>query len=147
MVEIKKLILKKRYRIEWLRYITGVDLSNHCMKSFLGSNDKQFRGYTPAYFNVKLRSGFKYYYFCAVDENFVWKNNIHIAFIEQQGSEIRINDEFVDCHIVNAKRIEITDKFIDWSLPQSRDRYFHTCRNWQFANMIKKEFAEQQSLF
>ncbi len=117
------------------------------MKSFIGINMKEFRGYNREYFNIPIRSGYQYYYFCAVDENFVWKNNIHIPFREKKGSEIKINNEFVDCHIMDAELLPISDKYIDWSLPQSKDRYFNTCRNWQFANMIKNSFPLQSKLF
>lgn len=147
MITIKELELKKIYRIEWLQYITGVDLSNHCKKSFLGLSDARFRGFTRRYQDVELNGGFKYYYFCAVDVNFVWRNNIHIAFVEDENSEIIIDNEFCKCHIINARQIMITDKHIDWSLPQSQDKYFSTCRNWQFASMIKNDFEQQLSLF
>ena len=144
MIIIKRLELKKTYRIEWLRYITGVDLSNHCMKSFLGVNDHNFKGYQRNYYDIRLREGYKYYYFCAVDENWIWANNVHIAFREKAGSKIVIDNERVSCEIMNAENIPIDSSAIDWSLPQAQNKKFSTCRNWMFANLIKQDFGKQE---
>ena len=147
MIIIKNLELKKTYRIEWLRYITGVDLSNHCMKSFLGTNDPQIKGYQRNYYNIKLREGYQYYYFCAVDQDWIWKNNIHITFREKAGSKIIIDNELVSCEIENAESIPIDSSAIDWSLPQSQNKKFSNCRNWMFANLLKQDFDQQRLIF
>lgn len=147
MITIKRLELKQTYRIEWLRYITGVNLSQHCMKSFLGTNDPRIRGYHITYYDIELKEGYQYYYFCAVDENWVWENNVHIAFREKTGSITSINNERVECEIENAEEIVIDNTSIDWGLPQAADKKFYTCRNWMFANMIKGTFVQPKSLF
>ena len=147
MITIKRLELKRSYRIEWLRYITGVDLNEHCMKSLLGHNDTHFKSYRRSYYDLRLLPGYAYYYFCAVDENWIWANNIHLAFREKTGYTIMGDTPFMKVEIENAEVIPITDKHIDWNLPQSKNKLFNTCRNWQFANMIKGNFVEQKSLF
>ncbi|MCJ7820516.1 MAG: hypothetical protein MUP53_04880 [Bacteroidales bacterium] len=147
MITIKRLELKKTYRIEWLRYITGVDLTQHCMKSFLGHNDPRIKGYGRGYYDINLKEGYQYYYFCAVHEDWIWKNNIHIAFREKTGSKIIIDNEKVKCEIENAEGIPITINAIDRNLPQASNELFYTCRNWMFANMIKNTFTSQNSLF
>lgn len=143
MVEIKYAKMKETYKILWLRYIRGVDLSNHCMKSLLGHNDKRVRGYMRYLHDLKLEEGVRWYYLCGVEENFTWVKNLHLAFEESPGSEIKLDNEFIKCHIVNARQLPITKDYIDWSLPQSRNQYFNTCRNWWFANMIAKQGAYQ----
>jgi len=147
MMIIRRLELKKTYRIEWLRYITGVNLSQHCMKCFLGKNDPRIRGYQNAYYDLELQEGFQYYYFCAVHQDWIWANNIHLAFREKAGSRISIDNERVKCEIENAEEIVIDNTSIDWSLPQAADKKFNTCRNWMFANMINGTFAQQKSIF
>jgi hypothetical protein len=147
MIIIRRLELKKVYRIEWLRYITGVNLSHHCMKCFLGKNDPRIRGNQNAYYDLELQEGFLYYYFCAVHQDWIWANNIHLAFREKTGSRISIDNERVKCEIENAEEIAIENTSIDWSLPQAADKKFNTCRNWMFANWIKHDFDQQNSLF
>ena len=147
MITIKRLELKKTYRIEWLRYITGVNLSEHCMKAFLGTNDPRIKGYKREYYDINLKEGFLYYYFCAVHEDWIWKNNVHIAFREKTGSRIIIDNERVNCLIENAEGIPIYNTSIDPNHPQAYNKLFNTCRNWMFANMIKNTFVTQTDLF
>jgi len=152
MVTIEYAELKGFYKILWLRYVNGVDLSNHCMKSLLGHNDRRVRGFMrqlPA--NLRLEES-PYYYLCGVDANFVWEKNLHLAFTYSCGSVIEIDDAFIRCRILNARRLEISNRFIDWSLPQSRNKFFNPCRNWWFANMIARNpgvrhLPQQGSLF
>lgn len=142
MVEIKECKLKGIFKILWLRYIYGVDLTHHCMKSLLGHNDARVRGYMRGFQNLRLEES-RWYYLCGVDVNFRWEKNLHLAFVESAGSEIIVDDEFVRIHIVNARRLPINNTFIDWGLPQSRNKLFNTCRNWWFANMIARQGAYQ----
>lgn len=142
MVEIKDCQIKGVYKIIWLRYVYGVDLSNHCMKSLLGHNDSRVRGFMRGFYNMKLEES-KWYYLCGVDVNFRWEKNIHVAFVESPGQEVFIDNEFIKIHILNARQLPINNSFIDWSLPQSRNKLFNTCRNWWFANMIAKQGAYQ----
>lgn len=138
MITIEYAELKGTYKILWLRYVSGVDLSNHCMKSLLGHNDRRVRGFMrklPE--NLKLEES-RYYYLCGVDANFVWEKNLHLAFTYSCGEVLEVDDQFIHCRILNARRLEISNRFIDWSLPQSRNKFFNTCRNWWFANMIAR---------
>ena len=152
MVTIEYAELKGNYKILWLRYVNGVDLSNHCMKSLLGHNDKRVRGFMrrlPE--NLRLEES-RYYYLCGVDAEFVWARNLHLAFAYSCGEVLEVDNEFIRCRILNARRLEISDRYIDWSLPQSRNKYFNTCRNWWFANMIARSpgvrhLPQQGSLF
>lgn len=150
MVEIKSCKLKGCYKILWLRYVYGVDLSNHCMKSLLGHNEPKVRGFMREISNLKLKES-KWYYLCGVDVNWRWTKNLHLAFVESTGSEIILDNEFINIHIVNARQLPINNTFINWRLPQAQNRLFNTCRNWWFANMIAKQGAyqlpEQPSLF
>ena len=144
MVEIKYAKLKGTYKILWLRYVYGVDLSQHCMKSLLGHNDKRVRGYMRELRNLQLEEA-KWYYLCGVDEYWRWEKNLHLAFVRSLGSEIKIDNEFIQCHIVNARQVKFDNTSIDWALPQARNKLFNTCRNWWFANYIARQGAQQAS--
>lgn len=145
MAKIIGIRLKGVYKIVWMRYVTGVDLSNHCMKSLRGHNDRRFKGYTFLFRDIELEKA-KVYYFCAVEENWNWNKNIHIAFRDKVGERIQIRTDLLDCVIEDAELIPISDRYIDWSLPQSKNKLYNTCRNWWFANMVKNWFQEEQKL-
>lgn len=136
MVEIEYCELRNTYKILWLRYVYGVDLNTHCMKSLLGHNDKRVRGFMRSLPpNLELEES-RFYYLCGVDVNFDWNKNLHVAFVRSVGRQIIIDNEFVKLKINNARQIFIDTKYINWRLPQSRNKLFSTCRNWQFANML-----------
>ena len=78
MITIEFAELKGCYKILWLRYVSGVDLSHHCMKSLLGHNDRRVRGFMrqlPE--NLQLEES-RYYYLCGVDANFVWEKHLQL---------------------------------------------------------------------
>lgn len=137
MVKIEFAEFKGIYKILWLRYVSGVDLSQHCMKSLLGSNDRRVYPFMKKVWNLELKDA-PYYYLCGVDLNFDWRKNLHLAFRYSCGEVLEVDNEFIRCRIINARRMEISERFIDWSLPQSHNKYFNTCRNWWFANMIAR---------
>lgn len=136
MVEIEYCHFRNTYKILWLRYVYGVDLNNHCMKSLLGHNDKRVRGFMRSLPNNMELEESRFYYLCGVDKDFNWNKNLHIAFVRSVGREIVIDNEFVNIKINNARQIIIDPKYINWDLPQSRNKLFNTCRNWQFACML-----------
>ena len=67
-----------------------------------------------------------------------YEKNIHIAFKEEQGSIIDIDNQYCKCTILNARRIDINESYINYGLPQASKKEFNTCRNWQFANYLKR---------
>lgn len=133
MVVIKKLIIKSQYKYIWLKYVEGVDLSQHCARCLIGKYEKEILASKLEYDNLHLPNS-KYYYLCAV---YKYETNIHLAFIEKQGSKILIDNEYYHIEIENAEQIQIDKSSIDYTLPQSADKNFSTCRNWWFANLIK----------
>lgn len=137
MVTLEYAQLKGSYRILWLRYVYGADLSQHCMKSLLGHNDRRVRGYMRSLPTLNLEES-RFYYLCGVDEHFVWERNLHLAFAPSIGGVIEIDNPFIKCRIVNARRLEISQSDIDWTLKESRSKIYNTCRNWWFANKIAK---------
>ena len=135
MVEIEYCIFKNTYKIIWLRYVYGVDLNTHCMKCLLGHNDPRVKGWMRSLSQMELEDS-RFYYLCGVDKDFNWNKNLHIPFVRSVGQTIEIDNEFVKIKINNARRIIIDTKYINWDLPQAKNRLYSTCRNWQFANML-----------
>ena len=138
MVTITKLEFKNDYHIIWLRYISGVDLTQHCMNGLKGKNDKRVKGHKLSYETMDLPEA-KYYYLCGVK---TYNMNVHIAFRHLEGSKISIDNEFVSCEIDNAELYPINKDAINWKLPQANEELFNTCRNWWFANQISNDFVK-----
>lgn len=140
MVTIEYAEFKHVYRIIWLRYVSGVDLSQHCMKSLVGENDKRVKWWVKELpRNLELQDA-PFYYLCGVEKNWVWANNLHLAFKEKEGSVIEVDDDFIKCRIVNAERIPITKDYIDKTLPHADEYRYNTCRNWWFANYLAVKY-------
>lgn len=137
MVTIKYFKPKRNYRYLWLKLVRDIDLSQHCTKCLIGKFDRRIWGGTPLNPNRELKlEESRLYYLCGVCEDWIWSHNLHVAFAPAMGHYINIDDEFCTLRIENARRINITNEYIDWKLPQANKREFNTCRNWWFANMI-----------
>lgn len=137
MVKIEYFFAHRSYRHLWLKYVRGANLSVHCARCLVGEYETRFKGYMASLANIELREA-PAYYLCGVAHDRDWSHNLHVAFAYAAGREIVIDDEFCRMKIVNARRLEISPRFIDWSMPEARKREYWTCRNWQFANMLAK---------
>lgn len=138
MVEIEKIEVYGRFRYLWLKYVKGVDLSVHCAKCLLGTYSKKIKNTMALGDGILLNEDKSpYYYLCGVTVPYVWKNNFHLAFKEEDGSYIDIDRNGIRIKIKNAKEIPITDKDIDPLDPNAKKKEYSTCRNWQFAWAIK----------
>lgn len=128
---------KRNYKFLWLKLVRDYDLNNHCTKCLIGKFDRRIWGGHLIIPNRTLELGeSRLYYLCGVCDDWVWAHNLHVAFAPAFGQEINIDDEFCALKIENARRIKITNEYIDWHLPQAKDPKFNTCRNWWFANMM-----------
>jgi hypothetical protein len=125
----------------WLEYIESVDLEQHCKRTFIGTTSRKVGtrlisgARNPVIFkHVILNEGdARAFYLCGVSDPYVWRNNVHLAFVADQNSTIEFDSHSIHAVIVGARQIEITRDDIDFNHPKAHDRFFHTCRNWQFA--------------
>lgn len=139
MVRIKSLKLKGRNKYVWLKYVRGADLKFHCAKSLLGEYSTKLNNIDTEYTNIELDEfETEYYYFCCVSQPYNWHRNIHLAFKEQEGSSIVIDNNLYSIEVENAVEVPFSISDVNLMLPQARKREFNTCRNWQFANKIHK---------
>lgn len=135
MVTIKKLVIKDRYKYIWLKYVNGVDLSQHCARCLIGTYENRVNAQTYEYNDLVLKES-PYYYFCTVWQ---YATNIHIAFKEKEGSKIIVDNDYCYAEILNAERIVFDKSRINKALPQASKSVFNTCRNWWFANWVFNE--------
>lgn len=148
MVTIEKAEFKNSYHILWLRYVRGINLSQHCMNSLKGTNDGRVRWNVSSLPRIELAKA-PFYYLCGVERHFQWAKNLHVAFREKEGAVIDIDDEFCTIRITNAERIDITPEYIDRTLPHVDEKAYNTCRNWWFANYLaaKGYFTDESSKY
>lgn len=140
MIKIQKFVARRDYRYLWLKEVKGTDLRVHCARCLLGKYDSRMKAHLKMTYNINLKG--EVYYLCGVAMDRKWAHNLHIAFKHEEGCNFEVDDEFCYIKVENARRLEISTRFIDHSLPQSTKKEFNTCRNWQFANMIAKGIME-----
>ena len=138
-VKIVKLEVKNPASFTWLKYVHGTDISHHCAKSLLGTYEQRWHRYgnKPIWRPLSLPAS-AFYYFCAVTPR--WENNVHVAWKAKAGAKMIVDTPLVYMEVEDAEQIPITQDYIDWSLPQSKDPNFNTCRNWWFASYLHKVY-------
>lgn len=138
---IDEMRVQSSFKFLWLKYVTGTNLSNHCARCLTGEYSRFITTDRTRIANIILdEHEAKYYYLCGVAIPMKWGNNFHLAFkySPHQWFEVSVNGIYIK--IINAERIEILpDTMYESGHPKLSDRYFSTCRNWQFAHMIAGE--------
>lgn len=139
-VKLTKLYVKHKPSFTWLKYVRGIDLSQHCARSLVGDYEMRWKrfGYPRIpYFGLVLPES-PFYYFCAVTNN--WEDNAHVAWMASAGDILEVDNEQVHIIVENAKALPISKEYIDWDLPHANEESYNTCRNWWFANYLAKEY-------
>lgn len=126
------------YRIFWLKYVDDVNLQQHCMKCLLGKKSEKVSSNFRIGTIILNESDSEYFYLCGVVYPWNWSNNFHCAFRKVEGKEFTYTFRHTAIRVINAEQIEITDKWIDPFNPKAKDKFYYTCRNWQFANWFAK---------
>lgn len=138
-----RLEIRKKCNFFWLRDIHGVDITQCCAKCFIGGKDNRvYYGTlhkTQAVVDIEIEQHVKTkaYYLCGLSAGFIRNLNTHVAFIPENKSEIRIENDRIKLIITNAKRIH----FWDYT-PKPRGVFTEQqrrCRNWIFANYLKEK--------
>lgn len=138
-VEIEKIELAEDFTFLWLYYITGINLEEHCQKSFKGKLSKYINFDDKGHIEENILLDEKesdYYYLCGGSKPYVWENNFHLAFKKKEGSVIDIDEHGIKVRIINAERILFSEEDIDKSYPHADEEKYYTCRNWQFAHYL-----------
>lgn len=135
--------IQKPFKYVWLKYITGIDLSVHCAKTFKGVYSKKVTK-EPMQQEIALdeadlsKCQYQFYYLCGVSTPYVLANNFHLAFVYKKGSMVHYKQNGIDIQIRDACQLQITPQDIDGSMQEAQLKEYYTCRNWQFANTIRR---------
>lgn len=138
---IEVIEINSRFKYLWLKYVRGVNLNYHCAKCLIGDYSEKIINTMFKGRNIELdeyRCG--YYYLCGVSIPYVWRNNFHLAFRYSEGKKIKVERNGIRIIISDAEEIPIVPVDLNSNKhPRRFSPEFFTCRNWQFANMIKEE--------
>lgn len=132
--------------IFWLKYVTGVDLSKHCIYCLLGSKSKKvdkslLRG--PKELHVELNEArAPFLYLCGVAYPYVWDTNFHLAFRPKEGAIAKVENGIHSVVIANAEQVTFCEADCDPNDRNFKNPMFRTCRNWQFANRYQSEIEK-----
>ncbi|MGP1455778.1 MAG: hypothetical protein ACTTJ7_08515 [Treponema sp.] len=139
MIKIKNLTVTSKFRYLWLKYITGVNLSAHCAGCFKGVYSKQISPTITNLENAELNEcETNIFYLCGVATPYNWSKNFHLAFTKSAGDILDYSSNGIHVVIENAKQLPISANDIDYSLKYAEKKEYYTCRNWQFANYLRK---------
>lgn len=58
----------------------------------------------------------EYFYLCGVVYPWSWADNFHCVFKKAEGKEFSYKFRDTEVHVINAEKIEISEKWIDWKI-------------------------------
>ncbi len=138
---IEEIDIQSKWSFIWLMYVNDVDLSKHCKPCLKGYTSKRINKWTRHEENVCLdESEAKYYYLCGGSYPYRWENNFHLAWKEKQGASFEYSFNGITIRLKNAEMVEFSQDDVDLSHEYADRPEYYTCRNWQFANKISKEY-------
>ncbi len=142
MTKIKSITVTAPMTYLWLKYVTGVDLSQHCAKGLIGAYSKHIKADLSHAENIDLNEApANIFYLCGVSKPFRWVKNFHLAFRHKEGETLEFKSNGVHVVIENAERITFSADDIAPDDPNAHKKAYSTCRNWQFAHKIAHEFS------
>lgn len=141
---IKNIVIRRPYKYLWLKYVIGVNLNYHCARCLLGAYSEKINPDIEVITPIVLdEAPARYYYLCGVAKSGKWADNFHLAFKHVPGEMILREGGGIDVIIQDATEIQIVpiDKTTN-THPKRFLPFYHTCRNWRFANMIIGDFND-----
>ncbi|MCX4749146.1 hypothetical protein OG455_27175 [Kitasatospora sp. NBC_01287] len=129
---------EQRYHFLWLKYVTGIDLSQHCARSLHGRYSRLVKPDTQhADVHLNEFSRAIAWYLCGVTTPYRWENNPHLALVEAPGHRQQLQVHGLAVELDGVKPIEFDGRHIPPDDPNAGDRAFNTCRNWWFAHHLR----------
>lgn len=133
-ITIKKLENNRSWMYLWGKYVTGINLDNHCAKSLEGYYSKKIDKNKTLESNLKLDEfDSNIFYLCGVTKPYKWNENFHLAIRCKEGNNIVINRNGLYLEIENAEELPIVFDINKCNHSKRNKKEFSTCRNWQFA--------------
>lgn len=134
--------------IIWLRYVTGFDYSQHCLKCLRGVSDDRFRKGMRHGEYIANQHDARALYLCGVSSEFRWQNNLHVPILPDPDSSFQVR-------AYTGMTVEVTGgRLIEFPpLPsgyRGLSAKYTTCRNFQFADHFfggRNQWERDRELF
>lgn len=128
----------------WARTVTGIDLSQHCMKSLLGANAPRLGAGLPldswqSRTFPTLPAPALAYYICGVSAKNELARNFHLLLVPDEAGYVERSWSWGDVQVAGARAVEVRPDAIDPRHPKAGNLKYSTCRNWQAAWMLGRE--------
>ncbi len=131
----------QKFRFLWIKYVTAVNLDEHCQKCLIGPRSKLLgtriiAGATKPVIKTDIvlsEAAAEFIYICGVAEPYNWNRNFHMALRVQEGKSCSKIWPGLELSIDSAVELQITDEHMDKAFHRYPDKWYRTCRNAHFA--------------
>ncbi|MFJ4413010.1 hypothetical protein [Streptomyces sp. NPDC088925] len=130
----------RSYRHLWLKYVTGIDLTQHCARSLHGRYSRHIKAdTTEATLDLDEFPAPFGWYLCGVTTDPTrWEDNPHLALIRSPYHKGEMTLKDLD---VTFEGIRPTFDWGEHSIAENDPRRhlarYRTCRNWQYAHHLR----------
>jgi hypothetical protein len=134
----------------WLVYVQAVDLTEHCINTFIGPHSKRVvRDAEEQTARLDEHPVPLAYYLCGVTYPYSWADNAHLAF-EYAAGHYWHGPALVPGLTVTLQDARPLDGWGPASIPDGAPHagefLYRTCRNWQFAWHLHRELGAEDRL-
>lgn len=132
--------IKQKCSFFWLRGIKKARIDRCCVKCFTAEvfgevyEQTKFRDKAFVTVDIDPNPQVKAYYLCGLSRGFKYEDNTHVAFVPEEGSVIRIDNERIHLEISDAREIHFQDYKPNPEGEFTKEQ--RVCRNWIFANYL-----------
>ncbi|MFE5089431.1 hypothetical protein [Streptomyces sp. NPDC056638] len=129
----------RSYRYLWLKYVTGIDLSQHCARSLHGPYSPTVDPrHSRAEVALTEHAAPICWYLCGVTTDpSRWAENPHLAFEPAPGETHTLTVQHLTVTLIGTRPITGWGHHtIPATDPNARNKAYATCRNWQFAHHL-----------
>jgi len=119
----------------WLKGVTSVDLSKHCIDSLSGPRfgKAELKDTSGDFWRIELDEPCPAYYLCGVASPYVWEHNAHVLAFPDPGAEHEVIVPGLTVTLLGLRFLPVQASWISDPGRYKGDGYFTTCRNLQAA--------------
>jgi hypothetical protein len=133
------------YRFLWLKYVTGVDLAEHCGRSLHGRYSRAVNAgeWNPQRVRLDEHPAKYGWYLCGVTQApYSWADNPHLALEEAPGHEEEVTVHGLHVTLFGVRPVTgWGEHSVPDGAPHRTQAAYRTCRNWQYAHHLHHQLG------
>lgn len=118
----------------WLKAVTAVDLTHHCIESLIGERLPVDRHKQVQRIEVDVPA--PAYYLCSVSQPYNLATNGHFFLFVAPGEEHEVEQPGLVATLFGLRHLPVQASWLQDPGQYGHDRYFTTCRNLQAAHFL-----------